>query len=784
MKLSIKQLLIGALVIGLLAFVLHVFLTTGKKIASPAAQMEEKKPTSSPQEKAELKALPDQKGADAAKVVVIVSSLQGTLSGKRPLNAALFKSLDQSSAGLSETLKSYNLDSVKEIRSIKNQTDVLMLAMVINQALKKISDTSSSLQNLGSLTPSSNSFTATNSFLDLQRIQKDSILRKMAEAMQAYAKNIDAVQKNVLDKESLANLQQSLALGVEQMDILEGKSGTFNAQTKDVLENLRQTPWSGKAAIISKDVLIFQEQFNLLKKILADSEALKTASENPDPSSIVKTKLALDPKAPGDQSVKTQNSAGVDYQKIANVLTLVSNELATPKSYSNQVFPNMNKWKAQLDEALESTSQEVEQPLVASPMPLKNQEDLLLLARRIQTSLTTLSNLDKPIANAVAQASTAAIMTAPNALLDIKRIPVESPLRTLAISFDEFQKANLAWQKNILDLSASAGVIQALSQTLEQISALEDTVSGQPPAVIEVLGKIRQITWQVRAEESKTSLASLKDQFEFLRLQLKNTEKIADAARIEKNSTSYAGLLSSPLFSWMPILLEAISLLLVTVALFKSSTAVVEMENAIQPVSVSIQDDLEKRTPYLQMPREVKQSELVPELNEKIQVLEKKFIQSYKSSEKIMSYTQELMSKVNDLRTVNTASPSTSLYVHLDVREPLEEIDAAIISLKQIGIRLFMSILENHSTRQLADETEEMNTLVEKTEIAFVAIKALVDQINEKALPKRQTSDQAGMDLIDLDVSLVLKEVKLWQNDLTELNQTIMTLNELVGKYV
>ena len=184
------------------------------------------------------------------------------------------------------------------------------------------------------------------------------------------------------------------------------------------------------------------------------------------------------------------------------------------------------------------------------------------------------------------------------------------------------------------------------------------------------------------------------------------------------------------------------------------------------------------------MPREVKQSELVPELNEKIQVLEKKFIQSYKSSEKIMSYTQELMSKVNDLRTVNMASPSTSLYVHLDVREPLEEIDAAIISLKQIGIRLFMSILENHSTRQLADETEEMNTLVEKTEIAFVAIKALVDQINEKALPKRQTSDQAGMDLIDLDVSLVLKEVKLWQNDLTELNQTIMTLNELVGKYV
>jgi hypothetical protein len=40
------------------------------------------------------------------------------------------------------------------------------------------------------------------------------------------------------------------------------------------------------------------------------------------------------------------------------------------------------------------------------------------------------------------------------------------------------------------------------------------------------------------------------------------------------------------------------------------------------------------------------------------------------------------------------------------------------------------------------------------------------------------------MDLIELDLNQVLKEVKHWQDELTQMNQAIMSLNTLVGQYV
>jgi hypothetical protein len=197
-----------------------------------------------------------------------------------------------------------------------------------------------------------------------------------------------------------------------------------------------------------------------------------------------------------------------------------------------------------------------------------------------------------------------------------------------------------------------------------------------------------------------------------------------------------------------------------------------------------MEEALEKRTPYIALPIETKKNELIPELHQQIHELEQKFIRSYQSSEKVLSYLQEVMQQVLQLRTVHVNDESGPTYLHIDVSKPLEEIDAAMLSLKQIGIRLFLSILSNHSTRQLALETEQMNSLVEKTEATFADIKALVQQVNQKALPKRHSSDQAGMDLIELDLNQVLKEVKHWQDELTQMNQAIMSLNTLVGQYV
>jgi hypothetical protein len=210
----------------------------------------------------------------------------------------------------------------------------------------------------------------------------------------------------------------------------------------------------------------------------------------------------------------------------------------------------------------------------------------------------------------------------------------------------------------------------------------------------------------------------------------------------------------------------------------------IRTEKIIPEDHVEIREALEKRTPYITPPTEMKTTNLMPELHQQIESLEQKFIQSYQSSEKVLSYLQEVMTQVGELRTVHLTDDSGPSYLHIDVSKPLEDIDAALLSLKQIGIRLFLSILSNHSTRQLALETEQMNTLVEKTEATFADVKNLVLQINQKALPKRHSSDQAGMDLIELDLNQVLKEVKQWQEELTQMNQAIMSLNTLVGQYV
>jgi hypothetical protein len=142
------------------------------------------------------------------------------------------------------------------------------------------------------------------------------------------------------------------------------------------------------------------------------------------------------------------------------------------------------------------------------------------------------------------------------------------------------------------------------------------------------------------------------------------------------------------------------------------------------------------------------------------------------------------MNKVSVLRNVQSTPDVGPRYLHLDVEQPLDEIDSAIVSLKQLGIRLFLSILENHSAKQLASETEHMNHLVIQTELAFVQIKNLVKDINQKALPTRATSDQANIDLIELDMNQVMVEAKRWQAELKNLNESLMALNRLVGQYV
>ena len=738
----------------------------------------------------EPKISPEAKATEAQKVLQAMGAIQVALAGKKPLDRRFFQALEKPSADLAFLAgQSSSLPASKEATVIKNQSDVLLVGARVQNTLKVLLDQEKEIATIAALAPSANSFTNPKSFLDLQSISKESPLRKMAEAMEEYARSHDLVQKNTTDLEAQERLLKALNLGVEQIVAIEKRADTLNAQQKDTLNKLLQTPWPTKGQSIKEAVVLYMETLTALKNLTSDLEPIKVAVDVVDPKREQKgeqkafSSVAGVDKKPSGASDSTQ----VDTNKLVAVLVEVQAGMGGQnKPYTPQFFQGAQKWVADLESVL-SVKADSEDGKRKDLIVPKTQAEVILIARRTQQSLQSIISQEKALAGVIALGSTSTIMTspnAPNAILSIQKISVESPLRGLAGSFDEFVKANSAWQKSFLEGPTNQTLLKELEQTLEQITALENTVSNQPPFVVDVLAKIRQVAWQAKAPEVKVALSTLLENSEYIRKQLADTQRLTQAA----NNVASPGIASgitekiSGIGSQLPLIAQLGALFFLCASLLGSfAQAKVSTEQLVVPDEED--RPLDRVAPYI-LPPATQDNSLVNDLQGQIKVLEQKFVEAFHSSEKVLSYSQEVMNKVSVLRNVQSTPDVGPRYLHLDVEQPLDEIDSAIVSLKQLGIRLFLSILENHSAKQLASETEHMNHLVIQTELAFVQIKNLVKDINQKALPTRATSDQANIDLIELDMNQVMVEAKRWQAELKNLNESLMALNRLVGQYV
>ena len=734
----------------------------------------------------EPKVSPEAKAADAQKVLQAMGAIQVALAGKKPLDRRFFQALEKPSADLAFLAgQSSSLPASKEATVIKNQSDVLLVGARVQNTLKMLLDQEKEIATIAALAPSANSFTNPKSFLDLQSISKESPLRKMAEAMEEYSRSHDLVQKSATDLEAQERLLKALNLGVEQIAAIEKRADTLNAQQKDTLNKLLQTPWPTKGQSIKEAVVLYMETLTALKNLTSDLEPIKVAVDVVDPKREQKvlSNVAGVDKKPSGASDSTQ----VDANKLVAVLVEIQAGMGGQnKPYTPQFFQGAQKWVADLESVL-SMKVDSEDGKRKDLIVPKTQAEVILIARRTQQSLQSIISQEKALAGVIALGSTSTIMTspnAPNAILSIQKISVESPLRGLAGSFDEFVKANSAWQKSFLEGATNQNLLKELEQTLEQITALENTISNQPPFVVDVLGKIRQVAWQAKAPEVKVALSTLLENSEYIRKQLADTQRLTQAV----NNVASPGIASgitekiSGIGSQLPLIAQLGALFFLCAGLLGSfAQAKVSAEQLVVPDEED--RPLDRVAPYI-VPPAAQDNSLVNDLQAQIKVLEQKFVEAFHSSEKVLSYSQEVMNKVSVLRNVQSTPDVGPRYLHLDVEQPLDEIDSAIVSLKQLGIRLFLSILENHSAKQLASETEHMNHLVIQTELAFVQIKNLVKDINQKALPTRATSDQANIDLIELDMNQVMVEAKRWQAELKNLNESLMALNRLVGQYV
>ena len=240
-------------------------------------------------------------------------------------------------------------------------------------------------------------------------------------------------------------------------------------------------------------------------------------------------------------------------------------------------------------------------------------------------------NLEKSLTNLAALGSTASIVTAPNAFLDLQKIPVESPIRALALSFDEVQKANSVWQKNIFDTNAITGFLTAITHTNEQFAMAEAAMSPQSPIIEEAIVKLRQIAWQNKSQDAKQTLVQLKDQLGFLRKQLLDIDKVFAIANGDFSANFWSGFGAGRVLQSLPFSMEIVIFLCLLTILWIN----IRTEKIIPEDHVEIREALEKRTPYITPPTEMKTTNLMPELHQQIESLEQKFIQSYQSSEKV-----------------------------------------------------------------------------------------------------------------------------------------------------
>jgi len=99
---------------------------------------------------------------------------------------------------------------------------------------------------------------------------------------------------------------------------------------------------------------------------------------------------------------------------------------------------------------------------------------------------------------------------------------------------------------------------------------------------------------------------------------------------------------------------------------------------------------------------------------------------------------------------------------------PLEQLQDAFFALKQQGVRLYLAILDNHSSKQLAVETEQLNLLVERVETTVSKIRSSLAQVLDQAADSQTAAPQVSPEMIELlsmDAKQVMRDLDLWQEE-------------------
>jgi len=163
-------------------------------------------------------------------------------------------------------------------------------------------------------------------------------------------------------------------------------------------------------------------------------------------------------------------------------------------------------------------------------------------------------------------------------------------------------------------------------------------------------------------------------------------------------------------------------------------------------------------------------TELSQDLQDKVIGIESRMKVLGQIGNKLRHSVNTLQEKSAQMRpnTAEQADGSFGSNANVSRGGPLEQLQDAFFALKQQGVRLYLAILDNHSSKQLAVETEQLNLLVERVEATVSKMRNSLahafDQVSETYAAAPQATPEA-IELLNMDAKQVIRDLDLWQEE-------------------
>ena len=452
-------------------------------------------------------------------------------------------------------------------------------------------------------------------------------------------------------------------------------------------------------------------------------------------------------------------------------------------------------------------------------------QDVLIGAKTAEQSIVLVLAQEKGLAGLDILAKSAETLISSKGPLELDKIATDSPARKYAESLAEYIKANAAWQKNITSASASADLQKALGAVIDQkvlieIEAGKKTAGKSTLSLTQAMPKVHQSPWHTKLpQESASALKAYVNNIQVVREFASDHEALRVVA--QKNSdglrlfdfAAAGGFLGLTLVSIIGLVCAGLGGLMllkntrvpevedrrttklaaqadellgsIDLALHKSGSAKAQdaktASESKSKASDSIKEDIDRRDLADASKSELKTvvnviTELSHDLKDKVVGIESRMKTLSQLGNKLRHSVNTLQDKSAQMRSGSNGQSDGAYGSGANPNRggPLEQLQDAFFALKQQGVRLYLAILDNHSSKQLAIETEQLNLLVERVESTVSKMRTSLAQALDQAADAQASAPQVSaevIELISMDAKQVMRDLDLWQEEFDGLNR-------------